>query len=73
MAIGTVKWYNDKKGIGFIAGEGGVDVFVHHSAIEGSKNILHQGDIVEYELVQGEKGPKAAKVLCQKAKSQDVG
>ena len=66
MAVGTVKWYNQKKGIGFIAGEGGRDVFVHDSAIEGVRNVLREGDVVEYELVQGEKGPKAEKVVFHK-------
>jgi CspA family cold shock protein len=57
---GTVKWFNDAKGFGFIAHEGGPDVFVHFSAIQsqGFKS-LAEGDKVEFEIVQGQKGPQA--------------
>ncbi len=60
---GTVKWFNDAKGYGFIAREGGPDVFVHFSAIqtEGFKS-LAEGDQVEFEIVEGQKGPQAAEV-----------
>ena len=60
---GTVKWFNDAKGFGFIAREGGPDVFVHFSAIQsaGFKS-LAEGDQVEFEIVQGQKGPQAADV-----------
>jgi CspA family cold shock protein len=63
---GTVKWFNDAKGFGFIAREGGPDVFVHFSAIEanGFKS-LAEGDRVEFEIVEGQKGPQAANVVKQ--------
>lgn len=60
---GTVKWFNDAKGFGFISREGGPDVFVHFSAISGSGfKSLAEGDKVEFEVVQGQKGPQAADV-----------
>jgi CspA family cold shock protein len=60
---GTVKWFNNAKGYGFIGHDGGPDVFVHYSAItsEGYKS-LQEGDVVEFEIVQGNKGPQAANV-----------
>lgn len=60
---GTVKWFNNAKGYGFIGREGGPDVFVHYSAItaDGYKS-LQEGDPVEFEIVQGQKGPQAANV-----------
>ena len=60
---GTVKWFNDAKGFGFITREGGPDVFVHFSAIESSGfKSLAEGDKVEFEVAQGQKGPQAADV-----------
>ena len=64
MARGKVKWFNDQKGYGFITAENGPDVFVHHSAIvgEGYKT-LAEGDSVEFDIVEGQKGPKAENVV----------
>jgi CspA family cold shock protein len=63
MKTGTVKWFNAKKGFGFISDEAGNDVFVHFSALvmDGFK-VLEEGEKVEFEVVQGEKGPQAANV-----------
>ena len=64
MATGTVKWFNDSKGFGFISVEGeSKDVFVHHSAILGSGfKTLAEGQRVEFDIVPGQKGPAAANV-----------
>ena len=63
MKTGKVKWFNAKKGYGFICDEDGADLFVHFSALnmEGFK-VLEEGDTVEYEVVDGEKGPQATNV-----------
>jgi CspA family cold shock protein len=60
---GTVKWFSDQKGFGFLSVEGGKDVFVHHSAIEAQGfRTLSEGDRVEFTLENGPKGPAAANV-----------
>ena len=60
---GTVKWFNNAKGFGFIGREDGPDVFVHYSAVlaDGYKT-LQEGDLVEFDIVQGQKGPQADRV-----------
>ena len=63
MAQGTVKWFNGDRGYGFIAVEGGPDVFVHVSAITGSgQRSLEEGQKVEFDITQGQKGPQAENV-----------
>lgn len=64
MAEGTVKWFNDSKGFGFIEQENGPDVFVHFSAIqsEGFKS-LAEGDRVTFDVIQGDKGPQSSNVV----------
>ena len=64
MANGTVKWFNDQKGFGFIEQEDGPDVFVHHSAITGTGfKSLREGDRVTFDIEQGKKGPAAVNVV----------
>ena len=65
MATGTVKWFNESKGFGFIApSDGGADVFLHFSAIEGTGfKTVAEGQAVTYEVENGPKGPQASKVI----------
>jgi cold shock protein len=67
MPTGKVKWFDPKKGYGFVLGEQGQDVFVHYTSIQGDGfRALKDGEIVTYELVQGEKGHQARNVIRQK-------
>ncbi|MEI5908893.1 cold-shock protein CspD [Bacillus spongiae] len=64
MKTGTVKWFNAEKGFGFIEVEGGNDVFVHFSAITGDGfKTLEEGQQVEFEVVEGNRGPQASNVV----------
>ena len=66
MTKGTVKWFNSRKGFGFITPEEGSDVFVHHTAISGNDDeykTLNENDKVEFNVVEGEKGPQATDVV----------
>lgn len=63
MPEGTVKWFNDAKGYGFITSDEGGDIFVHHTQIQSQGyRTLNEGDRVTFELTQGDKGPKAMQV-----------
>jgi CspA family cold shock protein len=63
MVEGTVKWFNESKGFGFLSHAGGPDVFVHHSEIRGEGfKTLNEGDKVQFEITQSPKGPRAANV-----------
>jgi CspA family cold shock protein len=63
MAVGTVKWFNADKGYGFIASDGGEDVFVHFTAIQATGyRSLSEGQVVEFDVEQGRKGAQAANV-----------
>ena len=64
MAQGTVKWFNESKGYGFITADEGKDVFVHYSAIQGEGfKTLNEGQKVSFDVISGEKGPQAANVV----------
>jgi CspA family cold shock protein len=64
MKNGTVKWFNDIKGFGFITGEDGIDYFVHHTSIQGNGfKSLAEGDKVTFDTEKGPKGPKAINVI----------
>lgn len=63
MASGHVKWFDNKKGFGFIANEGGTDIFVHYSSIQGGGfKTLKEGELVQFDLIESEKGLKAQNV-----------
>lgn len=64
MSKGTVKWFNESKGYGFITREDGTDVFAHYSSIEGNGfKTLNEGDAVSFDVVQGDKGLKATNIV----------
>jgi len=66
MAKGTVKWFNDRKGYGFITPESGEDLFVHYSSISGDGfKTLNEGEMVEFEVAPGRKGQQAINVVRQ--------
>jgi len=68
MSEGTVKWFNPRKGYGFIATEDGQDIFVHYASISGDGyKTLSEGDVVTFETVEGEKGLRAENVLPKAA------
>lgn len=70
MASGTVKWFDARKGYGFISMDDGEDVFVHYSAIQGDDDdfkTLHENDVVEFEITEGKKGPQASNVVITEA------
>jgi CspA family cold shock protein len=71
MTVGTVKWFNAEKGFGFIAPESGEDVFVHFSAIQSAGyRSLDEGQVVEFDVTSGPKGPQAANVRPLEPSSQ---
>jgi CspA family cold shock protein len=72
MAIsGKVKWFNNAKGFGFLGRDNGPDVFCHYSAIQGQGyKSLNEGDLVEFEITQGQKGPQAENVIITQPANQ---
>ena len=67
MIEGTVKWFNESKGFGFLSHEGGPDVFVHHSEIRADGfRTLNEGDKVQFEITQSPKGPRASNVTLSR-------
>ena len=73
MASGKVKWFDNRRGFGFISQEQGLDVFVHHTSILGSGyKTLQEGELVNYELVDSDKGPKAQNVERAQASADRV-
>ncbi len=71
---GVVKWFNDRKGFGFIKVDENQDVFVHYSALQGEGyKTLKEGESVEFDLVEGAKGPQAANVVKAEAAQQPSG
>ena len=73
MATGAVKWFDEKKGYGFIEGPNGHDIFVHFSDIEadGFRKLV-EGERVDFDLLQGQRGPRATKVVRQVAAGNEV-
>jgi cold shock protein len=73
MAVkGKIKWFSNVKGYGFVEQEGGQDVFVHYSMIQGEGyKSLAEGDMVSFEIVQGEKGPQASNVVKEESAAAD--
>jgi len=73
---GTVKWFNSRKGFGFISSEEGSDVFVHYTALAGDDNeykTLHENDKVEFDVTEGQKGPQASNVVVTEKAPQQFG
>ncbi|TFG18694.1 MAG: cold shock domain-containing protein [Promethearchaeota archaeon] len=76
MDKGTVKWFNSRKGFGFIVSEDGQDIFVHYSAINADENeykTLNENDEVEFEITEGQKGPQASNVTVTKRAPRQFG